>query len=69
MGRLLVNTGSGAAAAFLKKNHIFYHPCMDSSMQMLKYGLTPCRDLMWMTTPRKTAASMSKACGSLTQKK
>jgi hypothetical protein len=36
MGRLPVNTESGAAASFLRKNHIFDHPFTDSRMGISK---------------------------------
>jgi hypothetical protein len=61
--------GSGEAGSFLRKNHIFRHSFMDSGMGRSKLGSTPCPDMTWMSTPPKTAASVSELYGSRTQKK
>jgi hypothetical protein len=55
-----MNTGSGASASFLRKNHNFYHPITGSYIKKQKYGSTLSPDWTKMSTPPHTATSTSK---------
>jgi hypothetical protein len=50
MGWQPVNTGSGASALFLRKNHTFRHPASGSDIRKQKYGSTPNLDRTKIST-------------------
>jgi hypothetical protein len=60
MGSQPMNTGSGASALFLRKNHTLCHPTDGSDIRKRKYGLTLDPDQTKISTLPHTATSMSE---------
>jgi hypothetical protein len=59
-----MNTGNGASASFLRKNHTFCHLTRGLGIKKQKYGSTPGPDQMKMSTLPHTTNFMSEPCHS-----